>query len=140
MFDSRVSKITPQAMSRTLALFILKLFYCSSSSLWRDLGVDSYKQVKNRNPGHEVKCIKHKRCRKVVSTQVIIFLVSWGCVVFPCFLKGDINKQSASSPYFFFFKERYFGFLHLVLERIWNLYVAGVYNFSLGGRYDRFIY
>lgn len=100
MFDSRVSKITPQAMSRTLALFVLKLLYCSSSSLLRDLGVDGCKQVKNWNPGYEVKCIKHKRCRKVVSTQVIIFLVSWGCV-FPCFLKVDINMQSASSPYFF---------------------------------------
>lgn len=65
MFDSSVSKITPQAMSRTLALFMLKLLHCSSSLL-RRLGVDRFKRAQNWNTGYEVKCIKDIRCCKVV--------------------------------------------------------------------------
>lgn len=100
MLESSVSKITPQAMSGTLALFVFKLFCCSS--FLRRLGVDGVKRVQNRNAGYEVKYIKDKRCRKVVRSQIIIFPMSGGCM-FPRFLKVDKNIQSANSPYLFFF-------------------------------------
>lgn len=61
MFDSGVPKISLQAMSRTLALFMLKLFH-SSSLLLRRLGFDIGKWVQNWNAGYEVKCIKDIRC------------------------------------------------------------------------------
>ena len=60
MCDSGVSKITPQATSKTLALFVFKLLYRSSSILTRLGGGYVFQWVQNPNPGYEVKCM-HER-------------------------------------------------------------------------------